>query len=80
MISKINRIKDFVVFLNYRWDASISDFKKYNLLFGWNYSGKTTISRVFQCFEKHKIHTDYPSATFELLDEKGNPVMSLYSC
>lgn len=27
------------------------DFSKYNILYGWNYSGKTTISRIFACFD-----------------------------
>lgn len=72
MIKKITRIKDFGVFKNFSWQATIPEFKKYNLIYGWNYSGKTTFSRVFRCFELGKLHQDYLSATFELEDDRLN--------
>ncbi len=72
MIKKITRIKDFGVFRNFSWQATIPEFKTYNLIYGWNYSGKTTFSRVFRCFELGKLHQDYLSATFELEDDHLN--------
>ena len=65
MISKINKIKNFGVFKNFNGSVS-PEFKTFNLIYGWNYSGKTTFSRVFRCFEKSKLHDDYTKATFEL--------------
>ena len=65
MITKINKIKNFGVFKNFNGSAS-PEFKTFNLIYGWNYSGKTTFSRVFRCFEKGKLHDDYTKATFEL--------------
>jgi wobble nucleotide-excising tRNase len=65
MITKINKIKDFGVFKNFNGSA-LPEFKTFNLIYGWNYSGKTTLSRVFRCFEKGKLHDDYLLATFEL--------------
>ncbi len=67
MITKVNKIKDFGIFKNLSWDASINSFKKRNLIYGWNYSGKTTFSKLFNNLEKKsKIH--FPSAeyTFEI--------------
>jgi wobble nucleotide-excising tRNase len=71
MITKINKIKDFGVFKNFS-GASLPEFKTFNLIYGWNYSGKTTLSRVFKCLEKGQIHEDYKSATFEF---EGQSVM-----
>lgn len=65
MITKINKIKDFGVLKNFNGTAA-PEFKTFNLIYGWNYSGKTTLSRVFRCFEKGQLHNDYPSATFEM--------------
>ena len=41
------------------------------MFYGWNYSGKTTISRVFRCFELGEKHIDYPNAEFELEDDQN---------
>lgn len=65
MITKINKIKDFGVLKNFNGNA-LPEFKTFNLIYGWNYSGKTTLSRVFRCLEKGQLHIDYSTATFEL--------------
>lgn len=72
MIKKINHIKNFGVFNAYRRSGNMQDFEKVNIIYGWNYSGKTTISRVFQCFENCKLKEHYPQAEFELEDFEGN--------
>lgn len=64
MITKINKIKDFGVLKNFN-GSTLPEFKTFNLVYGWNYSGKTTLSRVFRCLEKGKLHDDYLTATFE---------------
>lgn len=71
MIKKINKIKDFGIFQNFNWGFSIPEFEKYNAIYGWNYSGKTTLSRIFRCFELGLLHDDYGGATFEVEDDKG---------
>lgn len=74
MIKRINKIKNFGVFKDFKWDSdTIPDFNKHNLFYGWNYSGKTTISRLFRCFEMGEKHLDYPNAEFELEDNQ-NPI------
>lgn len=65
MITKINKVKDFGVFKNFNGSV-LPELKTFNLIYGWNYSGKTTLSRVFRCLEKGKLHDDYLSATFEM--------------
>jgi wobble nucleotide-excising tRNase len=71
MIAKINKIKDFGIFKDFKWSNSLQPFKKYNLMYGWNYSGKTTISRLFRSFEQQKLHQDYQKAIFEIEDNTG---------
>lgn len=50
MIIQINKLKRFGIYQNYSW-GTIDDFKKKNLVYGWNYSGKTTLSKLFQILE-----------------------------
>lgn len=78
MIKKIKTIDSFAVFKDFVWDSTVRDkgnniaeFKKLNILYGRNYSGKTTLSRIFRAFEKGCKHEKYLSARFEL-DHSGN--------
>jgi wobble nucleotide-excising tRNase len=67
MITKINKIKDFGIFKNFSWDTGTTPFKKKNLIYGWNYSGKTTFSKLFSNLEKKsKVHFPTSEYTFEL--------------
>ena len=46
MIKRINKIKNLGVFSNYPRNSELKDFDEKNIIYGWNYSGKTTISRL----------------------------------
>ena len=73
MLKKINKIKNFGIYHNYRFsDGQTPEFKKFNLIYGWNYSGKTTLSRILRSFELKKICSGYESSEFELEDIEGN--------
>lgn len=65
MIKKIKNIKNFGIFNNYTHN-DLPNFKKYNLIYGWNASGKTTLSRLFRCFELKKGHESHPQGIFQL--------------
>ncbi|HOO97542.1 MAG TPA: AAA family ATPase [Caldisericia bacterium] len=52
MIKKISKIKNIATFKDFNWDTKLPDMKKYNLFFGWNGTGKTTISEIFRSLEK----------------------------
>jgi len=68
MILKVAKLKNFGIFRNFSWRSGVPDFKKFNLIYGWNKSGKTTFSRVFSSCEKKKIEFEgYPkSGEFEV--------------
>jgi len=71
MIRRIQHIKAFGVFTDFQWPASLPEFKQYNLIYGWNYSGKTTLSRAFRCFEQKLPHIDFAEAQVQLQTEDG---------
>lgn len=81
MIKKIGTIKHFAVFENYNWDLSSTDkngqplkFEKINILYGRNYSGKTTLSRIFRSLETGQLPENYDDPQYELIDENGNKI------
>lgn len=66
IIRNVQRIKSFGVYADFRWPSELPAFNRYNLLYGWNYSGKTTLSRVFRCFELEQAHPDFMEAEISL--------------
>lgn len=74
MIKQIKLIKNFGIFKNFNWYGDIDEFKKYNLIYGWNYSGKTTIARVFRSFEIKSLPLDFNDSEFILVDESENEI------
>jgi wobble nucleotide-excising tRNase len=68
MITKID-IEKFGLFANYKWDTEISQqetFRRVNIIYGRNYSGKTTLSRILKCVEDKTIHENYFDAKFNI--------------
>jgi wobble nucleotide-excising tRNase len=49
MIGKILEIKNLGVFKDFKWNRNpkLQEFKEKNIIYGSNYSGKPTISRIF---------------------------------
>ncbi len=90
MIKKIARIVKFGSFDGFVWDSSVrnedgkpAEFKKVNILYGRNYSGKTTLSRIFQALEKGKLPEprsgcelpgQYSGVDFTLVDCDNNTI------
>jgi wobble nucleotide-excising tRNase len=71
MIRRLQRVKAFGSFHDFSWPAGLHEFKKFNLLFGWNYSGKTTFSRTLRCFELQKHHDDFLTAEVQFCITDG---------
>jgi wobble nucleotide-excising tRNase len=68
MIKKISKLKNFGIFHDFSWKTDLPEFKKFNLIYGWNRSGKTTISRVFASCEKR---CSYDKDKFRQYPENG---------
>jgi wobble nucleotide-excising tRNase len=79
MISKIKNIKSFAVFNDFSWDAHIMSekgaiecFKQINILYGRNYSGKTTLSRIVRALETGALPPNYANPQFSVLWDNNN--------
>ncbi len=60
MITRIMKLKHFGIFHDFSW-KDIPEFKRFNLIYGWNRSGKTILSRVFSaCEKKSTAFKEYP--------------------
>lgn len=66
-ITSISGIPAFEVF---EWDAEPA--KRYNLIYGWNGAGKSTIGRILSFFEYRRVHLeDYGNVSFALQTDEG---------
>ncbi len=66
MIQQIDHLRDFGIYRNFH-GGSLPAFAKFNLIYGWNYSGKTTLSRMFQILEKPERIASWPNSSFRLV-------------
>lgn len=72
MIKSIKSIQNLGIYKNYKMENKLQLFSKFNLLYGWNGSGKTTISRLFRIIEKGEIPNDYINIKFNIETESQN--------
>jgi wobble nucleotide-excising tRNase len=76
MIKNID-IEKFGLFDNYLWNPNVGGdnlFKKLNIIYGRNYSGKTTLSRIFRCAEKGELHKYYTDGKFTIRCENAHTI------
>lgn len=73
MIKKFVSINNLGIFTDFEWDKNVIDsqgkpfvLQDINILFGRNYSGKTTLSRIIRSFETGAGLEKYEGGTFKL--------------
>lgn len=79
MIKRIPKITNMGVFKDVNWNRDVRDaeqnvieFKKLNIIYGRNYSGKTTLSRIIRAYETKEMPSNHNNARFELqLEDDG---------
>lgn len=67
MIKKIKTIRNLAVFRDFDWDTNVRErknnnvieFRKLNVIYGRNYSGKTTLSRLIRALETGRLSDKY---------------------
>ena len=64
MLKSIEKIKGLGVYQSYSKPAGTQDFGIKNLIYGWNYSGKTTLSRLFAQLETKSANPDLSGCEF----------------
>lgn len=77
MIEQID-ILNFGSFSGLEWKRSVRDkgnnvlsFQRLNILYGRNYSGKTTLSRIFRALETRKLPPNYIESSFSVQGDNG---------
>lgn len=77
MINQID-ITSFGSFQGLDWKKTVKDsgktvqnFKRLNILYGRNYSGKTTLSRIFRSLETRRLPLNYIASSFTVTGDKG---------
>lgn len=69
MIKRLSSIKKFGIYNDFKWGGNVPDFNDKNIIYGWNYTGKTTLSRLFKILSnKTKIEID-ENVSFSILLE-----------
>ncbi len=76
MLQKITKIKGFGILDNHKTETIIKPFNLYNLVYGWNGSGKTTFARLLRCIEIKENHTEFPNADFVIESENTGKIDS----
>lgn len=72
MIKRIN-INNLGLFKAFNWDSirdkggNVVDLRKENIIYGRNYSGKTTLSRIIRALETKEISPRYINPEFEIV-------------
>lgn len=72
MLKAIKKIKGLGVYGDYTQPAGTAEFGIKNLIYGWNYSGKTTLSRLFAHLERGDYDPDIGGYTFVFDTDNGN--------
>lgn len=73
MILCIHRLKQFGIFNDFN-GTSIQKFGKYNLIYGWNGTGKSTLSNLFSCIELRSLIPRFNTAQFSIALEDGSTI------
>lgn len=69
-LRKIKELKDYRFFQNYKWDEDgCKLFKRYNLIYGWNGCGKTTLCDFYRDLETGTLTE--ANAAFSLIFENA---------
>jgi wobble nucleotide-excising tRNase len=51
-IERIRKIKNYRISRGFVWSHDLLDFKEKNLFYGWNGTGKSTLSNLLRSIEK----------------------------
>lgn len=66
MIKKIHLLKDFGVFSDFKWNT-LPELNQKNIFYGWNYTGKTTLSKIFTSLRDKEIPSSFDGCDFKLI-------------
>ena len=70
-LKKLTSIKNLGLFKNYNWESALPEFKRYNIIYGWNGTGKTTLSKLINSFNEGS-NSEFPLLEYTIQDSVGN--------
>jgi len=81
---KAIEINNFGCFKDFNWKKDVGNyttditakFSEINIIYGRNYSGKTTLSRIINYLDKKVVHPDYINSNFEIILEDSTSIKS----
>jgi wobble nucleotide-excising tRNase len=82
MIKKVD-IQKFGLFKDFQWKNSFGaavdaeEFKQLNIIYGRNYSGKTTLSRIFRSIELGYLPKKYSDGVFCIVDTDDSKITQI---
>jgi wobble nucleotide-excising tRNase len=68
-INKIRKIKGCRIFRDFSWPDPLPEFKNFNLIYGWNGTGKTVLSNIFRDLEQKRLSVE--GSEFDIETENG---------
>jgi len=71
-ISRISNLRSCGIFRDFAWPTGLHDFGRYNLIYGWNGTGKTTLSRILRCLEKRTVASGQVTVALDGRDIPGD--------
>lgn len=81
LVKRIDSIKNMAVFQEFDWRKapvaegdSAAAFAKINVLYGRNYSGKTTLSRIFRAIETGRLSDKFDNPSFSVVFKDGTQI------
>ncbi|MGY4827758.1 AAA family ATPase [Sphaerotilaceae bacterium SBD11-9] len=58
-ITRIHRARGYRIFRDFSWPASgLPDFARFNIIYGWNGTGKTSLSNIFRMVQRKAAVTE----------------------
>jgi wobble nucleotide-excising tRNase len=58
-ITRLQKAKDYRIFRDFTWPATgLPDFGRFNVIYGWNGAGKTSLSNIFRHIQRKDPLTD----------------------
>ena len=73
MITCISQLKQFGIFADFN-GTKLEKFRQYNLVYGWNGTGKSTLSNLFSCLEHRSLTPRFSTAKFSIALENGDAI------
>ena len=72
-LTRITKIRDHRVFLDFAWPSDLHSFGQFNVVYGWNACGKTTLSALLALVEKRTPLMLRASSSWRLMTRRKSP-------